>query len=130
MVLFANRVNASEVTSINTSVSSASLSLNTRSAMRRNSDCVSRPSRALLPRDFFFAERPFRVVFARLMKCLYFENATPIFTFLNLAGAAPCPVPIVCIGWPLPQLGVPHSVQWSREQIASQLFQNSVVIPL
>src|SRR6266852_2163552 len=56
--------------------------------------------------------------------------ALPIFTFLNLAGAAPCPVPMVCMGWPLPQFGVPHRVQYSREQMASQLFQNSVVMPL
>jgi hypothetical protein len=37
---------------------------------------------------------------------------------------------MVCIGWPLPQFGVPHSVQSSGPQIASQLDQNSVVIPL
>ena len=60
----------------------------------------------------------------------YLANATPTFIFRNREGDAPCPVPIVCIGWPLPQFGVPHSVQCSREQIASQLFQNSVVIPL
>ncbi len=39
------------------------------------------------------------------------ENAEPIFTFRKRAGDAPCPVPIVCIGWPLPQFGVPHSSQ-------------------
>src|SRR5215467_6398966 len=55
--------------------------------------------------------------------------AVPIFTPLNLAGDAPCPVPMVCMGWPLPQLGVPQSVHWSREQMASIEFQNSVVIP-
>src|SRR4029077_5624362 len=33
-----------------------------------------------------------------------FENAVPIFTLRKRAGAAPWPVPIVCIGWPLPQL--------------------------
>ena len=60
----------------------------------------------------------------------HFEKATPTRTFRNREGDAPCPVPMVCIGWPLPQFGVPHSVQCSREQIASQLFQNSVVIPL
>src|SRR5580704_1308496 len=60
----------------------------------------------------------------------YFAKATPTLIFLNRAGEAPWPVPMVCIGWPLPQLGVPQSVQWSREQIASQLFQNSVVMPL
>ena len=37
---------------------------------------------------------------------------------------------MVCMGWPLPQFGVPQSVQCSREQMASQLFQNSVVMPL
>jgi hypothetical protein len=36
---------------------------------------------------------------------------------------------MVCMGWPLPQLGVPQSVHWSREQMASMEFQNSVVIP-
>jgi len=60
----------------------------------------------------------------------YFANATPTLMFLKRAGEAPWPVPMVCMGWPLPQLGVPQSVQWSREQIASQLFQNSVVMPL
>src|ERR1041384_3670406 len=55
--------------------------------------------------------------------------AVPIFIPRNRAGAAPCPVPMVCIGWPLPQLGVPQSVHWSREQIASIEFQNSVVMP-
>ena len=59
-----------------------------------------------------------------------FAKAEPIFTLQKRAGAAPCPVPMVCIGWPLPQLGVPQSVQWSREQMASHEFQNSVVMPL
>src|SRR4029077_20187521 len=59
-----------------------------------------------------------------------FANAAPTFMFRKRAGDAPWPVPMVCCGWPLPQLGVPHSVQCSREQMASQLFQNSVVIPL
>src|ERR1700722_2741893 len=60
----------------------------------------------------------------------HFEKATPTLTFRNREGDAPCPVPMVCMGWPLPQFGVPHRVQCSREQIASQLFQNSVVMPL
>src|SRR5437764_13655632 len=55
--------------------------------------------------------------------------ADPIFTFLKRAGAAPCPVPMTCCGWPLPQFGVPQSVHASREQMASSEFQNSVVIP-
>src|SRR5512135_392576 len=55
--------------------------------------------------------------------------ALPTAIPLNLAGAAPCPVPIVCWGWPLPQLGMPHSVHSSREQMASIEFQNSVVMP-
>src|SRR6058998_2181818 len=55
--------------------------------------------------------------------------ALPTLTFRNLAGAAPWPVPITCCGCPLPQLGVPHSVHSSREQIASIEFQKSVVIP-
>ena len=58
------------------------------------------------------------------------ENATPILTLRKRAGAAPCPVPIVCIGCPLPQFGVPQRVQCSLPQIESQLFQNSVVMPL
>src|ERR1700721_1452545 len=49
----------------------------------------------------------------------HFAKATPTFTFRKREGEAPCPVPMVCIGWPLPQFGVPHSVQYSREQIAS-----------
>src|SRR5712692_2926631 len=49
--------------------------------------------------------------------------------FLNLTGAAPCPVPMTCWGWPFPQLGVPHSVQLFLLQTASHEFQNSGVIP-
>src|SRR6202043_238105 len=60
----------------------------------------------------------------------YLAKATPTLTLRKRAGEAPCPVPMVCMGCPLPQLGVPHSVQCSREQMASQLFQNSVVMPL
>ena len=41
----------------------------------------------------------------------YLAKATPILTLRKRAGAAPCPVPMVCIGWPLPQLGVPQRVQ-------------------
>src|SRR5438876_5166347 len=55
--------------------------------------------------------------------------ALPTLTPRNRDGAAPCPVPITCWGWPLPQFGVPHNVHSSREQIASSEFQNSVVIP-
>ena len=58
------------------------------------------------------------------------EKAVPIFTFRKRAGEAPCPVPIICIGWPLPQFGVPQSSQWSSLQMASHEFQNSVVMPL
>src|SRR5262245_55343193 len=56
------------------------------------------------------------------------EN-TPTLTFRNRAGEAPCPVPIVCMGSPFPQLGVPHSVQYFSFVMASQLFQKSGVIP-
>src|ERR1700693_6571527 len=56
--------------------------------------------------------------------------AVPTFPLRNRAGDAPCPVPITCCGWPLPQCGVPQSVHSSREQIASIEFQNSVVMPL
>src|SRR5439155_13683 len=45
--------------------------------------------------------------------------------FLNLLGEAPCPVIIVCPGWPFPQFGVPHSTQLFLSAIASQEFQNS-----
>jgi hypothetical protein len=55
--------------------------------------------------------------------------ADPTFISLNLAGAAPWPVPITCCGCPLPQCGVPQSTHSSREQIASREFQNSVVMP-
>src|SRR5215475_3631510 len=58
-----------------------------------------------------------------------FLNALPTLIPRNLAGAAPCPVPITCCGCPFPQFGVPHKVHSSREQIASSEFQNSVVIP-
>ena len=51
-------------------------------------------------------------------------------TLRKRAGEAPWPVPMVCMGWPFPQFGVPQSVQWPSLQIASQEFQNSVVIPL
>src|SRR5262245_60221086 len=56
-------------------------------------------------------------------------NALPTFTPRNLAGAAPCPVPITCCGCPFPQFGVPHRVHSSGEQTASIEFQNSVVMP-
>src|SRR5579859_2780344 len=56
-------------------------------------------------------------------------NALPTLTLRKRLGAAPCPVPITCWGWPLPQFGVPHNVHSSREQIASSEFQNSVVMP-
>src|SRR5208283_4577731 len=56
-------------------------------------------------------------------------NAVPTLIPRKRDGAAPCPVPITCCGWPLPQFGVPHNVHSSREQIASNEFQNSVVIP-
>src|SRR3974390_2811692 len=59
----------------------------------------------------------------------WLENAVPILTFRKRAGEAPWPVPIVCIGCPLPQLGVPHKTQWLASQMASQEFQNSVVMP-
>src|SRR5437588_6963243 len=55
--------------------------------------------------------------------------ALPTLIFLNRAGEAPCPVPMVCMGCPLPQLGVHHRRHSSREQIASMEFQNSVVMP-
>ena len=59
-----------------------------------------------------------------------FANAVPMRTLRNRDGDAPWPVPIVCIGWPLPQFGVPHKTHSSAPQIASHEFQNSVVMPL
>ncbi len=76
----------------------------------------------------FSASNPARDRFFR--GALHLAKATPILMLRNRAGDAPWPVPMVCMGWPFPQLGVPQSVQSSREQIASQLFQNSVVMPL
>src|SRR3954463_8652273 len=102
MVLFAKRVSAYFPPAMRTSTSSAVENFRTVSKMRCALSLVSNQ----LP--------------------LYAE---PTFTLRKRAGAAPCPVPIVCIGWPLPQLGVPHSVHWSREQMASIEFQNSVVMP-
>src|SRR6202162_6497144 len=87
--------------------------------------CVLAPfePRARDERDFFFPLFIFGVG-------SYLANATPTFIFRNLDGDAPCPVPIVCIGWPLPQFGVPHNVQCSALQMASQEFQNSGGNPL
>ena len=38
-------------------------------------------------------------------------KAAPSLMLRKREGEAPWPVPIVCMGWPLPQLGVPQSVQ-------------------
>src|SRR5688572_29576588 len=54
---------------------------------------------------------------------------TPTRTFRKRAGAAPCPVPITCMGSPLPQFGVPQTFQLFSLPIASQEFQNSGVMP-
>src|SRR5262249_33913407 len=54
---------------------------------------------------------------------------TPTFTLRNRAGEAPCPVPITCIGSPLPQFGVPQSIQCFSLVIASHAFQKSGVMP-
>src|SRR5215471_5574023 len=56
------------------------------------------------------------------------EN-TPTLTFRNRACEAPWPVPMLCMGSPFPQFGVPQSVQYFSFVIASQLFQKSGVIP-
>src|SRR5207245_10085287 len=66
---------------------------------------------------------------ATVIRCQLPVYADPTFTLRNLAGAAPCPLPITCCGCPLPQCGVPQSTHSSREQIASREFQNSVVMP-
>ncbi len=46
-----------------------------------------------------------------MLSAHWFEKAEPILTLRKRDGDAPWPVPIVCMGWPLPQLGVPQSVQ-------------------
>src|SRR5277367_526878 len=94
-------------------------------AVLRDGACFFAPfeRRARDGGDFFLVRFIFGLWF-------YLAKATPTFTFRKRVGDAPCPVPMVCMGWPLPQLGVPQRVQESREQIASQLFQNSVVMPL
>src|SRR5439155_14094860 len=53
----------------------------------------------------------------------------PTFTFRKRAGEAPCPVPSVCIGSPVPPWRVPQSVQYFSVAMASHEFQNSGVIP-
>src|SRR5271169_6381934 len=128
MVLLAKRVSASLTASISTSVSSASLNLKTRLASSRRSASPTRKSVEACVWNAAPAAR--RGFFDLREAAIYFAKATPIFTLRKRDGAAPWPVPMVCCGWPLPQLGVPQRVQNSREQIASQLFQNSVVIPL
>src|SRR5881227_1909880 len=111
MVLFANRVSANFPPEKRTSTSSALESFWMRSKVSAAWSGVSIQDLAV------------SLTFHELL------NALPTLTFLNLAGAAPWPVPITCCGCPLPQFGVPHSVHSSREQIASIEFQKSVVIP-
>src|SRR5690348_9820107 len=124
MPLFANRVSASATSSTWTSVSAAPVDF----ANRKTASITPRSSRggSSSARPDFPVELCFEL--GDIFYC--FEKAVPIRTFRNRDGAAPCPVPMVCIGCPLPQFGVPQSVQWSNLQIASQEFQNSVVIPL
>ncbi len=55
---------------------------------------------------------------------------TPTWTFRKRAGAAPWPTRCVCIGSPLPQFGTPHSRHSASPQMASQLPQNSGVMPV
>src|SRR6266853_3592009 len=123
MVLLAKRVSALCPPEINTSNSSAVVYFFARSKISCVFSLVSIQF-LILSSDL---EPPAAWLLAGNQVPLY---ALPTFIFVNLAGEAPWPVPMVCMGWPLPQFGVPHSVQASREQIASQLFQNSVVIPL
>ena len=54
----------------------------------------------------------------------------PTCTLRKRAGAAPWPVWATCSGWPLPQLGVPQTIQWSALQTASQEPQNWGVMPV
>src|SRR5262245_36098030 len=54
---------------------------------------------------------------------------TPTFTFRKRAGEAPWPVPMICMGSPFPQFGVPQRVQCFSLVMASHAFQKSGVIP-
>src|SRR3984885_16063612 len=105
-MLLAKRVSENRPPVKKTSTSSAVESFLTRSKISAALSCVSMMNKSQL-----------------------FLNAEPTLILRNLEGAAPCPVPITCCGWPLPQFGVPQSVHSSREQMASIEFQNSVVMP-
>src|ERR1700722_7949 len=105
-MLLANRVSENRPPVKKTSTSSEEESFLTRSKISAAMSCVSMMNKGQL-----------------------FLNAEPTLILRNREGAAPCPVPITCCGWPLPQFGVPQSVHSSREQMASREFQNSVVIP-
>src|SRR5260370_32584121 len=59
-----------------------------------------------------------------------YQRPTPTCTLRKRAGAAPCPVRIVCIGSPLPQLGVPHTTHSSRLLMASHCPQNFCANPV
>ena len=114
--------------------------LQMRSAMRRSSASEGRCASATAGRwrDALrlvgSVPRGFAAISCRILRargsCYFCEAPRPRLMLRKRAGDAPWPVPMVCMGWPLPQLGVPQSVQCSREQMASQLFQNSVVMPL
>ena len=108
MVLLAKRVSASEPMWISTSVSSASLNLMMRSASASRSSGSSGSRTRLLAKSL--ARREI-VSAARAHGRRHFANATPTLTLRKRAGEAPWPVPMVCMGWPLPQFGVPQSVQ-------------------
>ena len=58
------------------------------------------------------------------------HRITPTRTPLNLEALAPWLVCAICPGWPFPHRGVPQSCQCSGPQTASQLRQNSGVIPV
>ena len=66
------------------------------------------------PRTASMSMRSEKAIAFSLSAGRHFANAAPTFTLRKRAGEAPWPVPMVCMGWPLPQLGVPHSVQYSR----------------
>ena len=57
------------------------------------------------------------------------RSTPPTWTLWNRAGAAPWPTRAFWKGWPLPQLGTPHTTQASGPQTASSEPQNSVVRP-
>ena len=113
--LEANRVSPPHSCMNRTSTPSARGRLRAASATRRTSSGPMRP--VIVPPRRLHPARPH-------------QPRTPSCTFRNLEGDAPWPTRATWPGWPLPQFGVPHSVQSSRPPTASHEPQNSVVMPV